>query len=644
MSITSSNFSSDPSQSDPSQYTDSEANFENNGDERQSGHLDRDEKEDQSDDQPAIDDTTAAHSNTQQISSKLLVCPPLKPFAQFPRCSTTSSKNRPPDPPPGFYQFADFDGSVRILPASTWLDRNAAEIRISKALDKSESRDLGVHLYNVWSLKRKIERGDEVLGGGGREGVLKRRKKVARDRGDEGDEEDEGGKGESEGEDEVTDTVRAKGRKGAWMPPKAWTAWPMKPEVVPREWEREKWADNDSYMKLKGLRELSESSRSGRQVKVLEEVVLSQILKQSTQRFREREWEDHEQQSSCSEALKDVQCPTVLQDDEVARSILRPTIGGIFQQINAVLIGLHHQRAAYTARPTGDSEDELGLGRRRISRSVSRISMSRPRPRKGKGEGKDKGKKKVKVGSRLKSRISVTNKRKKENDDKEDRASSRGRQRVPISARIRSKSRAGGHSRANSTQHPHIIKYDNTTDPPFSPADSAYEGTSSSPTHSSANAGSSTSSSRAFSATPNAPPSPASPTPPPQRGRRSGAGSSPSARRAPRTRLNLRDWSDVLNVASLTGCFGDVVERASGRLEGLFGEAMKGRWVLDGGNGSGEEQEVEGIEQSGEEGDGEQAKTEDGGRIAQEEERKESDDDVEDNMDEDNEEILGPQS
>lgn len=97
-------------------------------------------------------------------------------------------------------------------------------------------------------------------------------------------------------------------------------------------------------------------------------------------------------------------------------------------------------------------------------------------------------------------------------------------------------------------------------------------------------------------------------------------------------------------MASLTGCFGDVVERASGRLEGLFGEAMKGRWVLDGGNGSGEEQEVEGIEQSGEEGDGEQAKTEDGGRIAQEEERKESDDDVEDNMDEDNEEILGPQS
>lgn len=43
---------------------------------------------------------------------------------------------------------------------------------------------------------------------------MKRRKKVARDRGDEGDEEDEGGKGESEGEDEVTDTVRAKGRKG----------------------------------------------------------------------------------------------------------------------------------------------------------------------------------------------------------------------------------------------------------------------------------------------------------------------------------------------------------------------------------------------------------------------------------------------
>src|SRR5436190_4552414 len=82
--------------------------------------------------------------------------------------------------------------------ASRWRAWTAADRAIAAALDALRDRDLAVHLYNAH--------------------VLKRRAKLQKQR-----------TGDSE------EDVKEKTGKRAFMPPKGWTAWPMREAEVPRE-------------------------------------------------------------------------------------------------------------------------------------------------------------------------------------------------------------------------------------------------------------------------------------------------------------------------------------------------------------------------------------------------------------------------
>ncbi|KAI0200842.1 RNA polymerase I-specific transcription initiation factor-domain-containing protein [Astrocystis sublimbata] len=85
-------------------------------------------------------------------------------------------------------------------PPSTWQQLNSAEIDTITALDDLRNQDLSVHLYNAFSLKH-------------RHGKITKRKDV---------------------KSVSKQGVAAAGIESKWIPPNAWTAWPLPASVVPR--------------------------------------------------------------------------------------------------------------------------------------------------------------------------------------------------------------------------------------------------------------------------------------------------------------------------------------------------------------------------------------------------------------------------
>ena len=509
-------------------------------------------------------------------TSSNLVLPPLEPFAQFPRCATFTSRKPPPDPPPsGFAQFADYDGSVRNFRFSTWRNRTAAERRVADALDKIEDRDLGVHLYNVHRLKRKVRDRDERATTPETSRAGKRLKV------------DEDGVEREEEVEEAMEMVGVKGNRKGWIPPRTWTAWPMSPETVPREWERKKWDDVISNQRKKiPQKRATGGPTANRQVKVLEEVLLTTFLKQAKEKFRQRAWEsEHQEVVSPGKVMGHQQRPVVLADDEIGRKSLRPSIASILQKLDKLLTGLHHQRASYAARLALDEGEETPSGRRsrRASRSASRVSTRKSIKYKGK----------IKASSSPGPQTTVRDQQTKSDKGKE-KQSAKGRHPLAISTRTLSKSRAGS-SRA--TSRPPQCSPDEDEDSPSSPSNSFYTNRSFHTQDLPSDASTSSSPSRFRS------PSPSSQslliTPGQYTSRAAPSTSTPRRQsRPPRVRLSPRNWSDVLGVASMSGWDLHTVRRAQGRLMGLLGESIK--WQLPDMRTEGESDEQE--EESGEDG------------------------------------------
>ncbi|KAL8742506.1 MAG: hypothetical protein Q9190_005012, partial [Brigantiaea leucoxantha] len=93
---------------------------------------------------------------------------------------------------------------------STWRSRTAAERDIAGSLDQLRAKDLSIHLFNVYKLKR-------------REHDTNLQAKA------------------SCPEDETAS------KRPLWMPPKHWTAWPMRPSIVPRESEEVLWKESNNF-------------------------------------------------------------------------------------------------------------------------------------------------------------------------------------------------------------------------------------------------------------------------------------------------------------------------------------------------------------------------------------------------------------
>ena len=215
-------------------------------------------------------------------------------------------------------------------PASTWRNWTAPERELIASLDQLTAKDLSVHLYNIFKLKKKS---------------VKQESQVPN--------QDEGG--------DDADMYDA----DSWVPPRVWTAWPLAPEAVPREQEQKKWVEGiilPPYIvrpKLPG--------------NILRELLEAEILRKARLKFGRRAWVDIDDEDDGNEStnLK----PVIMADDERASKILRPTIHTILGRLDALLIGLH--RSGNASLAFDDSGNE--------SQSQTRVrSISQPRSRKRK--------------------------------------------------------------------------------------------------------------------------------------------------------------------------------------------------------------------------------------------------------------------
>ena len=146
-------------------------------------------------------------------------------------------------------------------PASTWRNWTAAERELATSLDQLTAKDLSVHLYNAFQLKKRGE-------------AFKRQRGCA------------GVAAFGERDDSST-----------WVPPRLWTAWPLPPGEVPREDRRKCWGESESMFG-------GEARRRRLPSETLKELLVAQVLRCARSRFEERESEEPEEEDPGAEIPK----------------------------------------------------------------------------------------------------------------------------------------------------------------------------------------------------------------------------------------------------------------------------------------------------------------------------------------------------
>lgn len=243
-------------------------------------------------------------------------------------------------------------------PPSTWRSWAAEERQLAASLEQLNAKDLSLHLYIAHNLKQRAWREDVRL-------------KLSTD---------------------VEDAVLS---GQVWKPPRDWTAWPLTPDVVPREDDDPRWSEKDFSYQDKS------HGRKKCQFPVLKELLIAQVLKRAKQRRARRSYQeskpDSEPESQSISPTEDVAAsndgdelePVTMLDDEIAEDLLQPAVHHILAKLDHLLVGLHHARNAYTgidnpALGSYDDEsneshdDESGRsGQRKRKRSISRSSGDR---------------------------------------------------------------------------------------------------------------------------------------------------------------------------------------------------------------------------------------------------------------------------
>lgn len=183
---------------------------------------------------------------------------------------------------------------------SNFVRRNAfmPERNLTASLDYARSKDLSIHLYNVFKMKQAARIKAPTVNG----------------------------------------FIETK------EPPKGWSAWPMPPDVVPREHETEKWEDEEwrfgPYVK-----------RGRRPGDELKEILTARVLKTAKERLKARDAVDTQEIDYEESEVE----PVIIADDNVATKVLTPSIRHAMGKLDSMLMGLHHARSSYStmrrARP-----------------------------------------------------------------------------------------------------------------------------------------------------------------------------------------------------------------------------------------------------------------------------------------------------
>ncbi|KAL6716755.1 hypothetical protein ACLMJK_006323 [Lecanora helva] len=204
-------------------------------------------------------------------------------------------------------------------PASTWRNWTAPERGLAASLDQLTAKDLSVHLYNAFMLRKRQSTSHNQQ------------------------------QPQGDLEPEVSGTDR-------WKPPKLWTAWPLPPSDVPRDDEGKRWEEDSPQSRL--------SVNMEKPSQMLDDMLVAQILRLSRKKFEQRNSEDplsekdnsqpepHKGQSTetSNEDSKDdvkAQRPVIMTDDERANEILHSTVRHILTELDCLLIALHRSRASY---------------------------------------------------------------------------------------------------------------------------------------------------------------------------------------------------------------------------------------------------------------------------------------------------------
>ncbi|KAL9046564.1 MAG: hypothetical protein Q9214_000627 [Letrouitia sp. 1 TL-2023] len=465
---------------------------------------------------------------------------------------------------------------LRGRPPSTWRTLTAEDRRIAASLDQLRAKDLSVHLYNAFKLKRPA--------------LSKGRRANAHDPRNDG-----------------------KPDQPRWIPPKYWTAWPMHPKNVPRE-------DMDVHSQWEGSgswRPLGCSARFRDSEAILQQILIGAILKKAKGQFMAREPAQRElnQQQGAEEAQQEQLIgeterpgaglrspfrtaiisddegtssdlePVIMADDEKAERVMLPTVRHIMVKFDEFLTNLHHLRVSYATyeAPKGSKSKKKVYG----------LSLP-PRMKKGGSETSattDVSSEDVSDDIELPTKLTsvpltaTSSKSKSHRKRQKDAEASTTLQTTseedsdnhndPDPKSITHFSAAASSDRQRPLERKKRSEASNSSDPMYNDGSDAYGAPPSSP---------STASTspirkhreRSQKSTASFLPSMSSVDAP--------ASLPPSSLRKLKLRksLALRDWSEVLGTASLTAFPAPVINRAAARCASLFGEGMSLRIIEEG--------------------------------------------------------------
>ena len=236
-------------------------------------------------------------------------------------------------------------------PVSTWRDWTAPERDLAASLDQLTGKDLSVHLYNAFSLRKK--------------GSVRDKQKLL-----------------AIPDDDYWDKLNG------WTPPRVWTAWPLPPDDVPREEDEKHWEEE-------GVLGRAPPSKPKQSSETMKDLLVAHVLRHAREHFLRRESDDPivetdrvkqvspaEQpaagpfNSGQNDSAKNL-IPVVLADDERANQILQPTVQHVLTKLDRLLMGLHHARSSYFAIDESASDSQgYASGRSKSRRKAKKRKRS----------------------------------------------------------------------------------------------------------------------------------------------------------------------------------------------------------------------------------------------------------------------------
>lgn len=439
-------------------------------------------------------------------------------------------------------------------PPQSWRTLTEEDRLTYNAFERLRNQDLSVHLYNAFALRQAPRLLESHDASSGNKVCLKHTPQIVHEA--------------DESKQDVDAETSQPILTSSWAPPKSWTAWPLRPHLLPPDDFMKQTNDGDEAFTFRRIERDYPSKR-------LEEIVSATILGFAKDRFRQRELcessakiatsikreplsSDNEvpsgaedfsdEQESESDDPSDAKSkdakntvprrllqPVVATNDDVSYELIQPSTRSILQKLDQVLTILHNTRMTsaqnlFDAAVSSSSEDEDFYS----EATPSRKARSRTRSRASSRASTDHSQNISEMSPDGEASTQFTKK------------SNRGRKPTLVPREGESE-REFLIRRAKLQKKKRPVFSDKE---PETGAETGAESTKEAPRRGRQ---------RNFN----------------RRERRPSAVNSEYWQQKRFERLNLRDWSDVMGAAALAGFSPKVIARATQRCANLFGQGME---------------------------------------------------------------------